>query len=799
MIVRKIVLEHFGRFLEPCELELSPEEPNLLAGPNGSGKSTVLAALTSAFTVSATSAAQEIKRWQPWQRALHPRVMVEFEHGGLLWRLRKEFAFGARGTALLECRQAGQWLPQAQGRHVEERLPEFLGAAGGGTGSWLVAGVLWARQNELAELRLDQPLQDRVRASLGAQIRSGPVAVALREAEQRFLEDWTPTGRPGANSPLRQLEDRVAGLREEAGRIRERLEQLGKDRTAFEDLTSEAGRLEAEMQRLEQRQKELQQQSQQKAELEKRRLQIQNTLQAARAEYTAVETILNQRRTIAADLQAAAQQVDDLTRRLEAGRQAVRAAEDALVQARASVAARIAGLESELNRLQAPPRQTLDEAARLDQQLRELEARLESAMLHVQFELERDARIEVLRGEPKGPVESRAGQSVTISGSPEIELAVQGLGRVRIWGPAAGVAELQQQIAAVQAQRQPLLQRWEGETLEALEEKRRQADDLERQLGELRRQRQAHEDQLSPEALALRQARREAEGLETRLREAQQSRDRAEERRRRLDEDPRDEAALRAAAQQAAQRIAAAEAEREQVAQGLALLPVELDTTLEQAGRELETARRRREQALEIRNVLRGRIEERQGEGLYAQLAAAEESLAEAEAEYAAADLRAKSNKLLWHTLKKVFEEAERLILPGLERRTTEVLARVQGDAFRGVRLDPNSWTPRAVHPAAVEAPMEVAPDRISGGEQEQLYLALRLALADILTEEQPQLVVLDDVLLATDAARLSRILALIEERRRRMQFLILTCHPERFSELSGARLVHLGGRNAAA
>ena len=72
-----------------------------------------------------------------------------------------------------------------------------------------------------------------------------------------------------------------------------------------------------------------------------------------------------------------------------------------------------------------------------------------------------------------------------------------------------------------------------------------------------------------------------------------------------------------------------------------------------------------------------------------------------------------------------------------------------------------------------------------------------RAALADILAEDEAQMVVLDDVLLATDAARMGRILELIEERRGRMQFLILTCHPERFSELSGARVIRLGAQDA--
>jgi uncharacterized protein YhaN len=91
-----------------------------------------------------------------------------------------------------------------------------------------------------------------------------------------------------------------------------------------------------------------------------------------------------------------------------------------------------------------------------------------------------------------------------------------------------------------------------------------------------------------------------------------------------------------------------------------------------------------------------------------------------------------------------------------------------------------------------------VKPACVSGGEQEQIHLAVRLALADVLTENEPFPVVLDDALLATDDARLGRTVELIEERRGRMQFLILTCHPERFSGLAGARLIRLGQGAAA-
>ena len=77
-----------------------------------------------------------------------------------------------------------------------------------------------------------------------------------------------------------------------------------------------------------------------------------------------------------------------------------------------------------------------------------------------------------------------------------------------------------------------------------------------------------------------------------------------------------------------------------------------------------------------------------------------------------------------------------------------------------------------------------MALNQLSGGENEQVHFATRLALADRLSAQEPQLVVFDDVLMATDPERLARILDLLEQRRERMQVLILTCHPERFEGL---------------
>ena len=66
--------------------------------------------------------------------------------------------------------------------------------------------------------------------------------------------------------------------------------------------------------------------------------------------------------------------------------------------------------------------------------------------------------------------------------------------------------------------------------------------------------------------------------------------------------------------------------------------------------------------------------------------------------------------------------------------------------------------------------------------------------LREVLAKNERQLVVLDDVLAATDAGRLARVMTVLEEAAQRLQILILTCHPERYRGLEGARFIDLEG-----
>jgi ABC-type transport system involved in cytochrome c biogenesis ATPase subunit len=121
-------------------------------------------------------------------------------------------------------------------------------------------------------------------------------------------------------------------------------------------------------------------------------------------------------------------------------------------------------------------------------------------------------------------------------------------------------------------------------------------------------------------------------------------------------------------------------------------------------------------------------------------------------------------------------------------REASGLLNRIAGAPLGALRLE-DGLTPGALVPASWNEAVELA--QLSGGENEQIHFATRLALADRLSAHEPQLVVFDDVLMATDPARLARILELLDQRRGRLQVLILTCHPERFSALAGAHRVN--------
>ena len=207
-----------------------------------------------------------------------------------------------------------------------------------------------------------------------------------------------------------------------------------------------------------------------------------------------------------------------------------------------------------------------------------------------------------------------------------------------------------------------------------------------------------------------------------------------------------------------------------------------LETQLEAANQESNKAREQ-----EVREE--ARLEGLSAQGPYSILAMMEERVAKLQQEVRAEEQRIEAIRLLHDTLATCRSDAIAAVSKPVEAKATRTLQRIAGGRLGRIQIG-ETFEPSTVVPESIEEAVTL--DNLSGGEQEQLYLATRLALAEVLGEEERQLVVLDDVLTATDTGRLARVMNVLEEAAQPLQILIMTCHPERYRGLKHATFFDL-------
>jgi uncharacterized protein YhaN len=123
---------------------------------------------------------------------------------------------------------------------------------------------------------------------------------------------------------------------------------------------------------------------------------------------------------------------------------------------------------------------------------------------------------------------------------------------------------------------------------------------------------------------------------------------------------------------------------------------------------------------------------------------------------------------------------------PSLIHRAGEYLARISGGAYQWLGSDlfrpDRGGEPHLKARSAPGAPEREAAD-LSRGARDQLYLCLRLALADEITAEgQSAPLILDDPLVNLDDDRLDAALDMLAQTAGRRQVLLLTCHGQQAS-----------------
>ncbi|HHY00528.1 MAG TPA: hypothetical protein GX531_04040, partial [Methanothermobacter sp.] len=99
----------------------------------------------------------------------------------------------------------------------------------------------------------------------------------------------------------------------------------------------------------------------------------------------------------------------------------------------------------------------------------------------------------------------------------------------------------------------------------------------------------------------------------------------------------------------------------------------------------------------------------------------------------------------------------------------------------------------KKMKPDTILANGEEAPiDLLSFGTQEQVWCLFRLALGNILSSDEKQLVVLDDPLVNTDPVRMHHALQILEDNAKDMQIIVVTCDVDKYNSLKDANFISM-------
>ena len=180
---------------------------------------------------------------------------------------------------------------------------------------------------------------------------------------------------------------------------------------------------------------------------------------------------------------------------------------------------------------------------------------------------------------------------------------------------------------------------------------------------------------------------------------------------------------------------------------------------------------------------VQGRLDAgRDAQALGDQISRLEEELVRQQAEYDALRLSLDALQAANTTLQNRFS-------PELGRRAAEIFADMTGSTWSHILLD------REFHLSAESGsdPTRRSVQLLSAGTADQLYLAVRLAICEmILPPEQNPPLILDDALLTFDDARLSTTLNYLTRLGAQRQILLFTCQGREAALLRGHPGVHI-------
>lgn len=215
--------------------------------------------------------------------------------------------------------------------------------------------------------------------------------------------------------------------------------------------------------------------------------------------------------------------------------------------------------------------------------------------------------------------------------------------------------------------------------------------------------------------------------------------------------------------------------------------PDRVKALAETANGSLQTLEKKREAAQKENTEVRTRLKVFGEEGLHEKLHAAQSHRDHLRQEYAAMLRRAQAAKLLYLTMKEERDKARRAYVAPIKEKIESLGRLVFNKSFEVEVTEDLLVASRAMDGSNV--PFE----SLSGGTKEQISLISRLSCAMTVSKDGGASLILDDALGYTDPERLKLMGAILAKAGKECQIIILTCVPDRYSNVGEATVVRLG------
>jgi DNA repair exonuclease SbcCD ATPase subunit len=831
MRIRGATVEQW-RGIERKEIEFAPGL-NLVFGRNETGKSSLMEAMYTALTGDPASTKKEYKSLVPWNTRVKARVHLTLETDqGQLLRLFKSFP---KGDAQLHYLNGDGEKLIAEGRETDGELLRRLGLK---EEHRELLKLLWVRQGEGLDLisgkkgavhgSVVRTVKDIIRGQLLAPAAEQLYAELAAERADIFTARGLKTASGSRGARIHGLQEEYGRIRAEEQRLREQLETVERSKQRYEELYRENEELERQLAAAETKLRRLREQRRLYEEWQRLReaaAPLERELAGYREKERTRGNALGRLKPLErAFLQALKREIEETARRREE---------------QARLEGEKAELEQELAAGTGIGRDQLEEAERTAAELDRIRTLLQEEPLSVEIRPAVDTEL-LTSADGEEQRSMRFTETVSFTVYRSFTAEKEGEFALSVTGPLSEerFTELSERRGELEDRLGELLSAAGAETLtrmrELYEDRRERRSRLEslrgflgdRGLEELDDRMRELQEKLAAAGAEPQAAAEEApESRGSKGRTEGRTEDRTEGR----SEAEVSDLSAELSAGEIEQRMAREQSTVESAEAGMrealkhagAAEAAELEEKAEEARRRAEEKRREMEaaepqetEAADEKAVSRA---ERTIEELRGKIARGREEMARLEGEFTGMDdiserladceyrRRSVAEELRreWtdvHALETVFtfmrQEKERLeerIYSPLEEKIGRALADLTGERYAGVEVL------EELSGLGVEArtydgsSRQVALEELSFGTREQLSFLFRLALGEVLSERQRQVLVLDDSFVNSDERRLSWLLEELGRAAGAMQCILFTCSnvaPDALPE--GARRIDL-------